>query len=151
MMLALRLLDTHIGLILVYVGMTAPFNLWIMKGAIDSVPLELEEAAQIDGASRLKILRTVVLPLIFPGLGTVGVLSFVAAWGGFILPLVLLSSGDKYPVSVGIFSAFGLDDEVDFAQLATMCIVYMLPVIILYLTVGNYFRKGLASIGAGDR
>ena len=94
---------------------------------------------------------TVVLPLIVPGIGAVGVLSFDAAWGGFIMPLVLLSSTDKYPVSVGLFTAFGLDENVDFPKLATMCLIYMLPVIILYFTVGAYFRKGLASIGAGDR
>ena len=151
MMLALGLLDTHIGLILVYVGITTPFNLWIMKGTIDAVPIELEEPAQLDGASRFKILGAVILPLILPGLGAVGVLSFDAAWGGFILPLVLLSSDDKYPVSVGLFSAFGLDEDVDFPRLATMCLVYMSPVIILYFTVGAYFRKGLASIGGSDR
>lgn len=151
MMLWLGLLDTHLGLVLVYVGITTPFNLWIMKGAIDAVPVELEEAAQLDGASRLKILGKVVLPLIVPGIGAVGVLSFDAAWGGFIMPLVLLSSTDKYPVSVGMFTAFGLDENVDFPKLATMCLIYMLPVIILYFTVGAYFRKGLASIGAGDR
>ena len=151
MMLALGLLDSHIGLILVYVGITTPFNLWIMKGTIDAVPIELEEAAQLDGASRFKILGAVILPLILPGLGAVGVLSFDAAWGGFILPLVLLSSDDKYPVSVGLFSAYGLDEDVDFPRLATMCLVYMSPVIILYFTVGAYFRKGLASIGGSDR
>jgi len=151
MMLALGLLDTHFGLILVYVGITTPFNLWIMKGSIDAVPVELEEAAQLDGATRLKILRAVVLPLIVPGIGAVGVLSFDAAWGGFIMPLVLLSSTDRYPVSVGLFTAFGLDEDVDFPKLATMCLIYMLPVIVLYFTVGAYFRKGLASIGGGDR
>ena len=150
-MLGLRLLDTYTGLILVEAGVAVPFSLWIMKGAIDAVPLELEEAAEIDGASRLRILFSLILPLVAPGLGAVSVMSFVGAWGGFVMPLILLSTTSKYPISVGVFTAFGVQGEVDFANLATLCLSYMLPVIILYLTLGSYFQRGLGTLGSGDR
>jgi multiple sugar transport system permease protein len=147
MLFLFRLLDTHLGLIMVYVGGTIPLNLWIMKGAIDSIPRELEEAAEIDGASRMKILTYVIFPLIRPGLGAVSIMSFMAAWSGFLLPLILLNSDKKYPISVGLFTAFGIYGEVDYSLLATLCLVYMAPIIIIYLAVRSSFASGLASIG----
>ena len=92
MMLVLNLMDTHFSLILIFIGIVTPLNLWIMKGAIDSIPIELEEAAEIEGASKYSILYYVILPLIKPGIGAVSVLSFSAAWADFLIPLILLNS-----------------------------------------------------------
>ena len=146
-----RLLDTHAGLILVYVAITTPLNLWIMKGAVDSIPIEVEGSAEIDGASRLRILTSIVFPLVRPGLGAIGVLSFMAAWGGFIMPLILLHSDKKYPISVGLYTAFGLYGEIDYSLLATMCLIYMAPIIVIYLTLARSFSKGLGSIGTVEK
>lgn len=143
-----NLMDTYTGLILVLVGLQIPMSLWIMKGAIDSVPIEVEEAAQIDGATGWTILIQIILPLIKPGLTAVGVISFVNAWSNFLLPFILMSSELKMPISVGIYSSFGMWGDIDYPMLATLCIIYMVPPIIFYLGLRTYFFQGLGSISS---
>ena len=141
MMLILKLMDTHSSLILIFIGIVTPLNLWIMKGTIDSIPIELEEAAEIEGATKYKTIYYVIIPLIKPGLGAVSVLSFSAAWADFLLPLILLNSDKNYTISIGIFTAFGFFEEIDYSLLATMCIIYMLPILIVYLILENLIHS----------
>lgn len=151
MFLATHLLDTYFGLILVYIAVSVPLNLWIMKGAADSIPRELEEAAEIDGGSRLRILRSVIFPLMGPGVGAAAVMSFMGAWGDFLLPLILLSNAKKYPISVGLFTAFGINGVVNYSELATLCLVYIVPIIAIYFSVGQAFSRGFGSIGIAEK
>lgn len=144
--LVFNLVDSYIGLVLIYIGITIPLNLWILKGNIGSIPLELEEAAEISGATKLKVLFRVVLPLIKPGLAAAGVMSFMVAWRGFLLPLILINSSSKYPLSVGLFTSFGQRGVIDYPLLAAFCVVYMVPVIIGYLILRPYFSKGIGSL-----
>ncbi len=148
-LLLFNLLDTYLGLILVQAAIQVPISLWIMKGTIDSIPLELEEAAEIDGATGILILLKIILPLIRPGIAAVGVLAFVASWGNFLMPLILISSESKMPISVGLYSAFGIWGDIDYAQLAAMSLVYMLPVIIFYLCLRSYFSRGMGGVATG--
>jgi len=151
MLLLLNLLDTHLGLILVLAALQVPISLWIMKGTVDSVPVELEEAAEIDGATAITVVFKIILPLIKPGIAAVSVLAFVASWGNFLIPLILISSESKMPISVGLYSAFGIWGEIDFSHLAAMCIVYMLPVIIFYLWLRPYFSRGIRGVATGSK
>lgn len=110
--------------------------------------IDLEEAAWIDGASAVKSMIHVVLPLMLPGLFTVAMFTFVGSWGNFFVPLILLQSTEKIPAAVNIYRFFGERGQVIYGQLAAYSIVYMLPVFVLYFFSQNYMSKGFAMTGA---
>jgi multiple sugar transport system permease protein len=137
----LGLVDTYQGLIFVLAAQQLPLALWLMKGFFDTVPIELEEAAWVDGANRLGSAIRIVLPLAAPGVGAAALFAFIEAWGDFLTPLILLSSPDKFPLSIGLFQAFTYRNQVDWGLLTAMSVVYMVPTVILYLAVRRYLLK----------
>jgi multiple sugar transport system permease protein len=139
--LRLGLVDTYQGLILVLAAQQLPFVLWMMKGFFDTVPVELEEAAWIDGAGRVGTAFRVVLPLAAPGVAAAGLFAFIGAWSEFLTPLVLVSSPERWPISLGLFRAWVAYTIVDWGQLAAMSLLYMAPAVIFYLVVRRYLLK----------
>lgn len=144
-MVHLQLANTLPGLILVEAVIQLPVTLWLLKGTISAVPIELEEAAWTDGSTRLQAIRRIVLPLVGPGLGAAAMLTFMSVWGDFLTPLVLLQSQDLYPLSIGLFRAFSEHDHVDWGLLAASAIVYVVPPAVLYVFV----RKNLLHSSLG--
>lgn len=152
LLLMAGLINTFSGLTLIYIGLSIPLNLWIMKGSIDSIPFEMEEAAMLEGASSMKRFTSVIFPLMKPGIATVSMMSFMASWSQFLMPLIVISSKNKYPISVGLFTAFGSDPGVvDYSLLAAMSMIYLLPLVIFYFSVSNDLSKGLGSMGNMDK
>ena len=141
---SLNLVDTLQGCILFFVASSLPFSIWLMKNFLDSVPIELEEAAWIDGASILTALFRVVLPLSAPGMAVVAVWSFLGAWTNFFVPLILLQSQDLLPASVHIYTFFGSYGQVNYGQLAAYAMLYALPAVALYTLVSRFFVKGIS-------
>jgi multiple sugar transport system permease protein len=137
----LKMIDTYQGLILVLAAQQLPLAIWLMKGFFDTVPGELEEAAWVDGASRLGSALRIVLPLAAPGVGAVALFAFIESWGDFLTPLILITSSDKTPISIGLFQAFTYRNVIDWGLLAAISVVYMVPTIILYLLVRRYLIK----------
>jgi multiple sugar transport system permease protein len=137
-MVNLKLTDTLIGLILVEAVLQLPVTLWLLKGTIAAVPIELEEAAWVDGSSRLKAIWRIVLPLAGPGLGAAAMLTFMGVWGDFLTPLVMLQSQELYPLSIGLFRAFSENHQVDWGLLAATSIVYVAPPAVLYIFVRKH-------------
>jgi multiple sugar transport system permease protein len=135
------LINTYQGMILVLAAQQLPLALWLMKGFFDTVPVELEEAAWVDGAGRLGSALRIVLPLAAPGVGVVALFAFVDSWGDFLTPLILITSADKTPLSIGLFQAFTYRNQVDWGLLTAISVVYMLPTIILYIMVRRYLLK----------
>jgi multiple sugar transport system permease protein len=138
---AFKLVDTYHGLIIVLAAQGLPLAIWLMKGFFDTVPGELEEAAWVDGASRLVSAIRIVLPLAAPGVGAVALFAFIEAWGDFLTPLILITSSDKTPLSIGLFQAFTYRNQVDWGLLTAISVVYMLPTIVLYLLVRRYLLR----------
>ena len=138
---ALKLVDTYQGLILVLAAQSLPLAIWLMKGFFDTVPIELEEAAWVDGASRLGSAVRIVVPLAAPGVGAVALFAFIEAWGDFLTPLILITSTDKTPLSIGLFQAFSYRNQVDWGLLTAISVVYMLPTVVLYLLVRRYLLR----------
>lgn len=136
-----KLIDTYPGMILVLAAQSLPLAIWLMKGFFDTVPIELEEAAWVDGASRFQSAARIVLPLAAPGVGAVALFAFIEAWGDFLTPLILITSTDKYPISIGLFQAFTYRNQVDWGLLTAISVVYMLPTIVLYLLVRRYLIR----------
>ena len=125
-----------------------PIAIWMTKNFMDGVPLSLEEAAWVDGASPAQALRSVVLPLIAPGMGVVGIFTFITAWGNFFVPFVLLLDPAKQPASVGVYTFFGQGGLIAYGQLAAYSILYTAPVIALYLVVSRSLGGAFALTGA---
>src|SRR5207344_2008848 len=98
----LSLIDTHQGLILTYLGFSVPFCTWLLMGYFRSVPLELEEAALVDGCSRMGTLIRIILPMSLPALAVVAFFSFTQAWGEFLYAQVFVSSNEVRTVTAGI-------------------------------------------------
>ncbi len=141
LMNALKLLDTHLGLILAYTAVNVPFAVWMLRGFIDEVPLELEDAARIDGCSRLGSLWRVVLPLIAPGMAASSVYAFLLAWNDFALALILTSRQAKtLPLMV---MAFFTSEGVEWGPMAAAVTVALLPPILFVILMQKHLAKGL--------
>jgi len=146
--LRLRFLDS-IPMVTLYLTATAlPYGIWMMKNFMDSVPLDLEESAWVDGASVFQGIRKVVTPLMIPGICTVAIFTFTGSWGNFFVPFMLLNSPDNLPSSVTIFQFFGQFGMVDFGRLAAFSVLQTLPVVVLYALSQSVMSKGFSLGGA---
>lgn len=140
----LNLIDSLPGTVFFLAATSLPIAIWMMKNFMDSVPVSLEEAAWVDGASSMKTLTRIVVPLMRPGIAVVFIFVFIQAWGNFFVPFVLLLSPDKQPAAVSIFNFFGANGAVAYGQLAAYSLVYSLPVLALYVLI----QRGLGGASA---
>jgi ABC-type glycerol-3-phosphate transport system permease component len=140
-MVNIGLSNTLVGLIIVEAVLQLPVTLWLLAGTIAAVPIELEEAAWVDGNTRMQAIWRIVLPLVGPGLGAAAMLTFMNVWGDFLTPLVLLQNSDLYPLSIGLFRAFSEHNQVDWGLLAASAIVYLAPPAVLYVFVRKHLLK----------
>ncbi|GAA1448471.1 carbohydrate ABC transporter permease [Leifsonia poae] len=145
---SLNLIDSLGGTILFMAASSLPMAIWMTKNFVDAVPISLEEAAWVDGASSMKTLWTVVVPLVRPGIAVVFIFVFVQAWGNFFVPFVLLLSPENQPAAVSIFTFFGQYGAVAYGQLAAYSLVYSVPVIALYVLVSRVLGGSSALAGA---
>lgn len=137
----LDLIDTHLGLILAYLSINLPFVIWMMRGFLLDIPIELEEAALIDGASRLQALRQVVIPLAAPGMAATAIFTILLAWNDFLYSLVL-TSGEARTVTPYI-GGFITDKAILWGRLYASSVIIMLPVLIFGLAVQKQMARGL--------
>lgn len=147
----LGLINSLAGVVIGLTTGTIPFMLWVMKGFFDTVPLELEEAAWLDGATRWQTLSRIVFPLALPGVGAASILAFNGAWGAFFLPLIILSDGDKFVMPLGLFRALIAYTNLDYGMLNAMALLYMLPSFLIFIFARQYLIKGtMAGAMAGQ-
>lgn len=140
-------LNTHAGLILVYLGGSMGMNIWLMKGFLDTIPRAIDESGMIDGASNWQIFSTLLLPLLRPILVVIGILSFIGTYGEFVMARVLLNDVNQYTVMVGlqIFTAGQFDKK--WGVFAAGALISSLPIMIVYLSLQDQIAGGL-TIGA---
>ena len=144
----LRLINQPWAVVLFLAASSLPMALWMTKNFMDSVPVSLEEAAWVDGASAMTALRRIVVPLMRPAISVVFVFVFLQAWGNFFVPFVLLYSPDWQPAAVSIYAFFGQYGTVAYGRLAAYSLVYSLPVLGLYLLVTRGLGGSFALAGA---
>ncbi|WP_448712870.1 carbohydrate ABC transporter permease [Microbacterium profundi] len=140
---SINLNDTLFGLILVYVTFTLPFTLWMLQGYVAAIPTELEEAGEMDGASRITILRTIVLPLLAPGLVATAMFTFVSAWNEFFLALVLLQSPELYTLPIALRSFLGAEGQTQLGPLAAGAILATIPSLIIFSILQKKLTGGM--------
>ena len=142
--IALHLVDTPQGLILIYTVFNLPFAVFLMQGFFDGIPVELEEAALIDGCSRFQALWRVVLPLTRPGLvATLGFV-FTGAWSELLFGLMLINSDTNKTVAVGLLSFVG-KFGVDWGQITAAAVLSLLPVLLFFALIQKYLVTGLTA------
>lgn len=138
----LGLLNNRLGLILAYMTFSLPFCVWMLKGFLETIPKELDEAAMIDGCTRVQALFRVILPITLPGLVTTTLFSFILGWDEFLMARILMTARDKWVVSVGMSSFYG-EYGVFYDQVAAAALFVSLPVVVLFVLLQRYFLQGL--------
>jgi multiple sugar transport system permease protein len=143
-----NLVNNQAAVIFFLAATSLPFGIWLMKGFMDGVPLDLEQAAWVDGASWLGSLRRIVAPLMMPGITVITIFTFVSIWGNFFVPFILLESQSKFPAAVSIYTFFSQYGLVDYGQLAAFSILYTLPTLLLWVVAGRFLRGQFSFAGA---
>lgn len=138
-------LNTHAGLIMVYLGGSMGINIWLMKGFLDTIPRAIDESGMVDGATHFQIFWNLLLPLLRPILVVIGILSFIGTYGDFILARILLNDVDKYTLMVGlqIFTAGQFDQK--WGVFAAGALLGALPIMIIYLALQDQIAGGLTA------
>jgi len=136
------MMDTKFGLVLVYVSFTLPVIVWIMSGFFEKIPIEIEEAARIDGCSTLGIIFRIILPLSGPAVATSGLVAFIAAWQEFLFALVFTSSLSSKTLPVVMAEFFGRQG-MDLGMMSTGATLAAFPIVILALIGQKYIVRGL--------
>ncbi len=139
---AVELYNTLTGLIIAYVTICLPFAAWMSKGYFDSIPRELDEAALVDGASRLQIFLRVVMPIALPGTVATFLFGFLLAWQDLLWAISLISVDEKRTVTLGVAFAVG-EFVIKWPMLTAACLIGSLPTLILYLALQRFYVEGL--------
>ncbi|HXG87137.1 MAG TPA: carbohydrate ABC transporter permease [Vicinamibacterales bacterium] len=140
----LSLIDSHVGLVLTYTAIQVPFTAWVLKNFFDAVPPALFEAARLDGASRLRTLRSIALPLVAPGLAATTIFNLAAYWSEFALALVLLDSQSRFTIPLGVFSLQSAYDS-EWQLVAAASFIGLVPMMAAFLLLQRYFIAGLTA------
>jgi multiple sugar transport system permease protein len=138
------LIDSLASLVIVNVTFTAPFSVWLMRGFFGAIPAGIEEAASIDGAGRMRILFSIVLPLTAPGIAAASIFSFVWSWTEYMFASAFIVNEGKKTLPVGL-GAFIQQYNVDWGILAAAAVATALPVIVIFAFIGRYFVEGLTA------
>jgi multiple sugar transport system permease protein len=146
LMRALELTNTHTGLVLAYTAFCLPFALWLLRTFFQSIPLDLEEAALTDGASRPRAVLHVVLPLALPGVIATGTFTFILAWNDYIFARVLLSADELKTLPVGIADLYNAS-VVDWGMIMSAGMLVLVPVLVVFLFIQKYLVAGWGSGG----
>ena len=144
----LHLINSHLGIVLPQIAFGLPQAIIIMVPFLKSIPLELEEAAELDGCSRLGFFFRMVLPLSGPGVATVAILTFVSSWNAYMLPLFLLNDSSKYTLPLGV-QMFSSQHSVDTAQVLAFTSLSMIPASICFTIFQKKIVGGLAGAVKG--
>ena len=142
----MHLQNTLLGLILVYTTLQLPFSVFMMRNSFDAVPIDIEEAARIDGCTTWSIFTRIMLKLTLPGTVTVAIFAFLNAWNEFLAALILLNNTEKQTLPViGAFVRYGKFGGINWGSVQASVTIMMIPCIILFLILQRYYVRGITS------
>jgi multiple sugar transport system permease protein/raffinose/stachyose/melibiose transport system permease protein len=136
--------DTYIGMILVYVSFTIPFCSWMMAGFFRTIPLELDEAAIIDGCSRFRAFLVIILPLTLPGIAATAIYSFITGWNEYMFAQVLINSPDLKTVPIGIAELNGFY-KILWNDMMAASLISSIPLVLLFVFLQRSFISSLTA------
>lgn len=140
----LGLLNSLLGLILVYTTFALPFSVWVLRNYFLTIPRDLDDSALIDGATRLQALRTVILPVAMPGIAATALFSFILSWNEFLYANTFISSVDRRTLPVGLQSLIG-EFTTDWGLLMAGAVVTTIPIVVVFFFVQRQLTQGLAA------
>lgn len=138
-------LNSHGGLIMVYLGAQMGINIWLMKGYFDSIPRDIDESAAVDGATHWQTFWALIFPLVRPVLAVVGVLAFVGTFNEFILANVLLRSTEQFTLMVGLYLYVSQNFAQSWGIFAAGALIGAIPTVVIYLVLQDYIVSGLTT------
>jgi multiple sugar transport system permease protein len=141
----IHLVDSHTGLVFTYLVLTLPFILWMLQSYVRGIPRDLEEAAMVDGATRLQVLRTVIAPLLVPGVVVTALFAFITAWNEFFFALVLLQTPSLTTLPLKLAQYVGIEGIVRLGPLAASALLATLPSLVLFTVIQRWLTRGLLS------
>jgi multiple sugar transport system permease protein len=140
-----QLLNSLVGLVLVYLVWALPFTLWMLQGYVRTIPPELEQAAAVDGAGKVRTLGSVVLPLLAPGLVATSMFTFIISWNEFFLALVFLQNPDLNTLPLALARFIGAEGAVRLGPLAAGSLLATLPGLVFFAILQRRLTSGLMS------
>jgi raffinose/stachyose/melibiose transport system permease protein len=141
---ALELVNTRLGIILVYAAINIPLSLFLSYGFISTIPREIDEAAVIDGCGPIKLFVKIILPLLKPIISTLFVLNFMAIWNDFTMPLYYLNNSAKWPMTLAVYNFFGAFEN-SWNLVSADIMLTLLPVLIVFILGQKYIVGGVAA------
>ena len=141
-MAKLGLVNTRIGLIIVYLSFSVPYAVWMLVGFFKTVPLGIEEAAKVDGANKFQTFIQIVLPLVMPGIVATAIYTFINAWNEFLYSLILINSTDKMTVSVALKSLQGAE-ILNWGDMMAASALVVVPSVIFFMFIQNKIAGGM--------
>jgi raffinose/stachyose/melibiose transport system permease protein len=139
-----HLINTKVGIIILYSATQIPFSVFLIYGFIDSVPRELDEAGIIDGCGPIQLFVRIILPLLTPVLVTTGILNFLGVWNDFLLPLYYLNNSANWPMTLAVYNFFGQYQQ-NWNLVSADILLTILPVIVIYLVGQRFILSGLSA------
>ena len=136
------LMNTRIGLIIVYLSFSVPYAVWMLVGFFKTVPLGIEEAARVDGANKFQTFTKIVLPLVMPGIVATAIYTFINAWNEFLYSLILINSTDKMTVSVALKSLQG-SEILNWGDMMAASALVVVPSVIFFMFIQNKIAGGM--------
>jgi multiple sugar transport system permease protein len=143
-MVQLGLVDELLSLILAYAAFNLAFSIWMLQNYFKTIPLELEQAAWIDGATKLQGLIYIFLPLTVPAIAVVALFAFIFSWNDFVLALTLLRSSENFTLTLAVYSLVGGRYTVEWHQVMGAALLATVPVAILFVVLQRFFMRGLS-------
>ncbi|MBM6405850.1 carbohydrate ABC transporter permease [Phycicoccus sp. CSK15P-2] len=140
----LNMINTYGALIITNAAFNLAFAIWILHGFFSSIPVEVEEAAALDGVGRFGMLRRIMLPLTLPGLVTATIFTFIAAWNEYVVALTLMLDDEKKPLTVG-FRSYVTGYEQNWDQLFAASVIAVVPVVVLFALIEKHLVGGLTA------
>jgi arabinogalactan oligomer/maltooligosaccharide transport system permease protein len=139
------LLDTHVGLALVYIGGSVPFTTWLLKGYLDSIDVSLDEAALVDGATRGQIFWKITLPLARPILASAALFSFIGPFNDYLLARIVITSSHKNTLAVGLHGFISGNYDQRWTQFAAGAVLVSIPILLVFFFLEKHFISGLTA------
>lgn len=137
------LMNSYVGLVITYLSFSIPYAVWMLIGFFQTVPLEIEEAARVDGAGKLRVFLQVVLPIVSPGIVATAIYTFINTWNEFLFALLLINSSKKMPISVALYSLTG-SEILDWGEMMAASVIVIIPSIIFFMLIQKKIAGGLS-------
>lgn len=143
----LNLLNSHLGLILIYAGSMCIFSIWNMKGYFDSIPIEIEEASKIDGASDMQLIRKIILPLARPAIIVTAVMVLIFVWNEYLFATTFMLKEESYTLAGGLYQLQANDYSRSWPLFSAAAILVSIPILIIFFCIQKYMVSGLTAGG----